>query len=155
MTKAEGKVTKFEASKKKADTKLEKFKADNERLKGELAVLKGELAELQGAANDVGRSNGTRGRAKDPHLELDLYQRKKEIDLQHKLDVADIDDQTKNNASIRKKQDKRKKGKEVANTMRLMTRVGGVRNGMFDAEGMMGLVSSFVHSIYCSFFRCQ
>mmetsp|Transcript_6542 Transcript_6542/g.11534 ORF Transcript_6542/g.11534 Transcript_6542/m.11534 type:complete len:207 (-) Transcript_6542:97-717(-) len=136
---------------------MKKLQADSARLQERLAELRGQLNSNGFAASDYnnsrsnnngGRSNGAKGRAttskKDPLLELDMYRQKKAIDLQYKHELAEIDELKRGDASDRKKKHNRKKRMEVASNMRLITRAGAVKNGMFDAEGMMGLVNSLV-----------
>jgi hypothetical protein len=148
-----GKLRTLELNKKRVDSEVKKLTSENNNLKKKLMNAEVKLAKATDSRgySDTNRSN--HGRRQDgPLSELDEYREKKNIDLQHKRELAQIEKMKRQTAAEEKKLNKDRKGRQVAHTMCLMTSTGAVRNGMFNADGMAEFVSllfflNFCHSL--------
>jgi len=99
-----GKLRTLELNKKRVDSEVKKLTSENNKLKKKLMNAEVKLAKATDSRgySDANRSN--HGRRQDgPLSELDEYREKKNIDLQHKRELAQIEKMKRQTAAEEKK----------------------------------------------------
>ena len=95
-----------------------------------------------GSSRGSGRGGGGSKKNNTSSLEaLELFRRKKMIELEHKQELAKIDQEKRSNAAAAKKKEKKQTADRVTGALRLMTQNGAVTGGQFNRDGMLNMVS--------------